>query len=228
MSKYIKWTTNHLELGYLNLLKKHFQNIGFTVTTRDYLVDNNKKYGKLYILKDDFYLNNEYRLTQDLPSGEELVKEEKTENKVAKIDSYKIQLIKEKSGKYNCPSKVRSPRDIADILNTVCKLDMQSEEVLMLITLDTKNNVTGTFEVSRGSISSSIVHPREVFKRALLMNATSIIIGHNHPTGDTTPSKQDIDVTKRIAEGGKLLGIELLDHIIVGDNYTSLKEEGYL
>jgi DNA repair protein RadC len=69
---------------------------------------------------------------------------------------------------------------------------------------------------------------REVFQKALLANAVSIILMHNHPSGDPTPSRQDIEVTKKIADAGNLIGIELLDHIIVGDSYTSLKEKGYV
>ena len=81
--------------------------------------------------------------------------------------------------------------------------------------------------MSTGSLNSSIVHPREIFKRAVLQNAASIIICHNHPSGDPTPSQEDINTTKRIYDAGKILGIELLDHVIIGDNkYTSLKEKG--
>jgi DNA repair protein RadC len=104
-----------------------------------------------------------------------------------------------------------------------------AEESMVMITLDTKNNITGLFTVSQGSLNSSIVHPREIYKRAILQNAASIIIAHNHPSGDTTPSQEDIAVTKRISEAGKLLGIELLDHIIVGDiGFCSLKERGII
>ena len=81
-----------------------------------------------------------------------------------------------------------------------------------------------------GSLNASIVHPREVMKCAILNNAASIIVGHNHPSGDPTPSREDIEVTKRLAEAGKILGIDVLDHVIVtytGKN-VSLKEKGYL
>ena len=124
-----------------------------------------------------------------------------------------------------------------DILNTVHELKDQAEEVLVLLCLNTKNKVIGNFEVSRGSIDRAIVHPREIFKRALSVNATSIIIAHNHPSGNVTPSRADIDLTKRIEECGDLLGVKLLDHVIVGERddydtwtpcYTSMKAEGYL
>lgn len=80
--------------------------------------------------------------------------------------------------------------------------------------------------VSKGNLNSSIVHPREIFKRAVLNNAASIICMHNHPSGDPTPSQNDIDITKRIDEAGELMGIPLLDHVIIGDGtYISLKEK---
>ena len=81
-----------------------------------------------------------------------------------------------------------------------------------------------------GSLNVSVVHPREVFKRAILQNANSIILMHNHPSGDPTPSKEDIDMTDRLIEAGELLGIRVLDHIVIGDenNYISLKQENLL
>ena len=79
-------------------------------------------------------------------------------------------------------------------------------------------------------MNASIVHPREVFKRALLQNANSIILLHNHPSGDPKPSKEDVDITNRLIESGDLLGIRVLDHIIIGDenNYISLKQENLI
>ena len=91
------------------------------------------------------------------------------------------------------------------------------------------DNILSKKEIFKGSLNSSLVHPREVFKEALKNSAASIIVCHNHPSGDPTPSKEDINVTKRIKECGNIMGIELLDHIIIGDNkYISLKERGYL
>ena len=79
------------------------------------------------------------------------------------------------------------------------------------------------------SLNKAIVHPREVFKTAILSNAASIMAFHNHPSGETTPSQQDIQLTNRLYEAGELLGIKLLDHLIIGDGtFTSLKEKGYL
>lgn len=96
--------------------------------------------------------------------------------------------------------------------------------------LNTKNQVVGLHKAHVGSLNASIVHPREVMKCAIFNNAASIIVSHQHPSGDPTPSKEDIEVTKRLAEAGEILGIEVLDHVIVSHTgkHVSLKEKGYL
>ena len=143
------------------------------------------------------------------------------------ISFFNLRVVKETSGRYDVDKKIQCPNDVFNIAQNVIRANEYAEENLWLITLDTKNNITGIFTVSTGSLNASIVHPREIFKRAVLQNAASIIICHNHPSGDVTPSQEDINTTKRIYEAGKILGIELLDHIIIGDNkYTSLKEKG--
>lgn len=143
------------------------------------------------------------------------------------ISFFNLRVVKETSGRYDVRKKIQSPNDIFNIAQNVIRCNEYAEENLWLITLDTKNNITGIFTVSTGSLNSSIAHPREIFKRAVLQNAASIIICHNHPSGDPAPSREDINTTKRIYDAGKILGIELLDHVIIGDNkYTSLKEKG--
>lgn len=145
------------------------------------------------------------------------------------ISFLNLRVTKESSGRYDVSKKIQSPEDIFEVIQKVIKASEYAEENLWMITLDVKNNITGIFTVSTGSLNSSIVHPREVFKRAMLQNAASIIICHNHPSGDPAPSKEDIGITKRLYEAGRILGIELLDHIIAGDNsYTSLKEKGFI
>jgi len=95
--------------------------------------------------------------------------------------------------------------------------------------LDVKNQPTAINVCHIGSLNASIVHPREVMKTAIMSNSASIIVAHNHPSGKPEPSQEDIDVTKRLAEAGKILGIELMDHLIIGeDTFISLKEKGYL
>ena len=141
-----------------------------------------------------------------------------------------LKVVKEKEINYNSnwtDKKINSPEKVAEVAISVLELHEQAEESFYIFTLDTKNKITGIFEVSRGSLNSTIVHPREIFKRALLQNASGIILVHNHPSGDPTPSREDIDVTNRLIEAGDLLGIRVLDHIIIGDesNYISFNEK---
>ena len=95
--------------------------------------------------------------------------------------------------------------------------------------MDTKNQILKEGVISIGSLNASIVHPREVFKGALELSSASLIVCHNHPSGDPSPSREDIMVTEKLVDGGKLLGIDVLDHIIIGDGrYVSLKDEGFI
>lgn len=122
---------------------------------------------------------------------------------------------------------ISSPRDIAKLLmNEMMSL---RQEILKLIMLDTKNNIIGIKDVFKGSLNTSIVHPREIFKEALKKSSSSIIICHNHPSGDPTPSKEDINITLRLKECSRIMGIDLLDHLIIGkDKFVSLKEKGII
>jgi DNA repair protein RadC len=116
-----------------------------------------------------------------------------------------------------------SPTDSAAAL--LALLQDEPTEVFAILCLTTKHRVIAYHEVSRGTLDSTLVHPREVFKAALLANAAAIIVCHNHPSGDPTPTIDDVEVTRRLAASGQVLGIELLDHIIVGDGrYYSFKE----
>lgn len=136
-----------------------------------------------------------------------------------KMEKVKSMLVENK--------KVTSPKEVYKIIAEYLK--GVDREHLVLLTLDTKNVITSITTISIGSLNTSIVHPREVFKTAILSNAASIILAHNHPSGDSTPSKEDINITDRIKESGKILGIDLLDHLIIGDDsYISLKEKGIL
>lgn len=123
--------------------------------------------------------------------------------------------------------KIRSPEDAANYLMT----DMSSlnQEHFVALFLNVKNEVLHKQTIFIGSLNSSIVHPREVFREAVKRSAASIIISHNHPSGDTTPSREDIEVTKRLAEAGSIMGIDILDHVIIGDQkFISLKDKGYM
>ena len=117
-----------------------------------------------------------------------------------------------------------SPDSVANYLFDHFR-DSYREEFLILI-LDTKNKIKASKTVSVGSINQTLVHPREVFRFAITNNANSIILSHNHPSGDPSPSHEDILITKRLQEAGKLIGIKVLDHIIIGhDRYISLREK---
>ena len=142
------------------------------------------------------------------------------------INVVKIQVVKEKNLKYEGSRQVRSAEDAAKILWEY--IGDTDREHFVVMALSTKNYVNAINTVSIGSLNATIVHPREVFKAAILANASGIIIGHFHPSGDPTPSQEDYEVTKRIVEAGKILGIDVLDHIIVGDigRFESMKMTG--
>lgn len=121
---------------------------------------------------------------------------------------------------------VRTPQDIAQLF--LDEMRHYDREHFKAALLNTKNQLLRVVTVSIGSLNASIVHPREILKPAISTSAASIILVHNHPTGDPTPSKEDIEFTKRFAKCGELMGIELLDHVIIGaGTYRSLKEGGY-
>ncbi|MGP4061565.1 RadC family protein [Halobacillus sp. H74] len=122
---------------------------------------------------------------------------------------------------------IRSPEDGADFVMEEMR-GLKQEHFICLF-LNTKNQVLHRQTIFIGSLNASIVHPREVFKEAVKRSAASIICAHNHPSGDPTPSQEDIQVTRRLKECGKMIGIELLDHLVIGDRkFISLKEKGYL
>lgn len=122
---------------------------------------------------------------------------------------------------------IRSPEDGANFVMN--EMRFLSQEHFVCLYLNTKNQVLHQQTIFIGSLNASIVHPREVFKEGFRRSAASIICIHNHPSGDPTPSREDIEVTKRLVECGKIIGIDILDHLIIGDKkYVSLKEKGYL
>lgn len=115
------------------------------------------------------------------------------------------------------------PQDVADFL--MPRLRYAAKEQFVVILLNNKNKVIGTEVVSEGSLSSSVVHPREVYAPAILHHAAAIMVAHNHPSGDTKPSIEDEEVTRQLLRSGKVLGIPMIDHVIIGDgNYYSFLE----
>ena len=122
---------------------------------------------------------------------------------------------------------IRSGRDVAQLLGPRSR-DLDKEMFFALL-LDGRHRVAQIERVSVGTLTSSMVHPREVFAPAIRASAAAIIVAHNHPSGDPTPSRQDLEVTARLADVGELVGIRLLDHVILGDpDFVSLRELGYL
>lgn len=122
---------------------------------------------------------------------------------------------------------ITTPKKVADLLSN--EMANMKQEKFRLLLLNTKNKVIRIKDVFVGSLDTAIVHPREVFNEAVKYSASKIVICHNHPSGDPTPSKEDISLTKRIRECGTLMGIELLDHVIIAKNgYFSMKEKGII
>lgn len=147
-----------------------------------------------------------------------------------RINVYSVRLVKEKGGLYDLESKkVRSPQDAVHIINTVLDMPSLPKEHFVIATLNTKNEVMGIHTIHVGTVNASLVNPRDVYQQALLNNATSVIAFHNHPSGDPSPSREDIEVTERLVSAGKLIGVDLMDHIIIGSpKFVSLKEKGYV
>ena len=151
----------------------------------------------------------------------------KQEEMVKIFSKYSLRVVKEDTFKYEVAEKVTGPEALRDMFNRIFELEELAEEQFVMITFDTKNQINGAFVVSQGSLNASVVHPREVFKRALLQNANKIAFAHNHPSGDCLPSQEDISITKRLQDAGQIIGIEVFDHIIIGSGtYYSFKEYG--
>lgn len=122
------------------------------------------------------------------------------------------------------PRIIHGPEDAAEYVQE--HLALEKKEHFCEILLNTKNHIIGWQVISVGSLTASVVHPREVFAPAIIHHATAIIVAHNHPSGDPEPSKEDIAVTQRLVKAGKIMDIQVIDHIIVGNNiYVSMKEK---
>lgn len=154
-----------------------------------------------------------------------------------RVTKYKTKLtadrkaVLEKDYSVNYPglnNMMNSPEAVVSLAKGFLHMHEETEEYMYMLCLNTKLKLTGVFEISHGNVNSSVVGTREVFQKALLGNAVSIILIHNHPSGDCKPSREDINVTKRLVEAGHIVGVDVLDHIIVGESYCSLKEKGYL
>lgn len=135
-------------------------------------------------------------------------------------------VISDEMFQYFYCSSFKNSKDIYSLFKHLSK---ESREHFIALHLDSKNKIVCIDRVSIGTLSSSIVHPREVFKSALLSSCASIAFVHNHPSGDPEPSKDDLIITRKLQEAGKIIGIQVLDHIIIGNgSYISLMEKGYI
>ena len=135
------------------------------------------------------------------------------------IDIINVQMVKERKFLYG-GNRLTTPEQAARAFVEI--LGNPDREYFVALLVDGKNRISGLHVVSEGTLNQSLVHPREVYKAAILANSAAIILAHNHPTGDVTPSKEDREITRRLKEAGDLLGIRVLDHIIVDtDSGTS-------
>lgn len=139
-------------------------------------------------------------------------------------DNDRTILVKEKDINYEYQN-MDSPKEISLMLKRLLHMDELAEEYVYLIALNTSCKILGMFLISKGTICTSLVSPREIFLRAALIGAVQIVLVHNHPSGNPVPSECDVELTKRLKAGGELLNICLADHIIIGQNsYLSFKE----
>lgn len=145
---------------------------------------------------------------------------------ILELTADKIPILVE-DNEFDCQFEaLDSPDKVISVMRPI--LQNKAEEYLYMIALTTKGKPIGIFEISHGTVNMSIGNPREIMIRALLAGATSIVLAHNHPSGDVSPSKEDITLTERVKESGKLIGIELVDHLIISNTHFSFLEERYL
>lgn len=145
-----------------------------------------------------------------------------------RINMYSVKLVKEVGVNYFLEDKITSPRIARDVIEKVLELSSSPVEKFGIIALNTKNKLVGVHVIAIGGLSQAVVEAREIFQRAILNNAASIILFHGHPSGEPDPSKEDVVFSKKIEDAGKIIGIKVLDHVVIGEGgtYISLKEHG--
>lgn len=152
--------------------------------------------------------------------------QEQVKEKVYRIQVVRLQVVKEAT-LASYARTISTPADAAELARPL--LEGADREHFLALYLDTKNRVNAVHTVSVGTLNSSAVHPREVFKAAILTNAAAVILVHNHPSGDPAPSREDRATTAKLVEAGKLLGIEVLGHIVLGEGrFCSLRQAGLM
>jgi DNA repair protein RadC len=138
-----------------------------------------------------------------------------------------VQLVRELNAPFPEPAIIRHPSDVHQLLSA--ELRFASKENFICLFLNTKNRVIFKEVISTGTLNASLVHPREVFRAAIKRSSASIVCAHNHPSGDPSPSSEDIQITCRLIDAGKIIGIDVIDHIIIGSNgFVSMKEQGII
>ena len=146
-----------------------------------------------------------------------------------KYAKYELQLKRSKVHESKVAYTATSSEDVYKFATKIMQLDRKPEENFCVITVSAKLDITGYYTVSTGTIDGSLVHPREVFKPAIVLNAAGIICLHNHPSGHCEPSNEDIKTTKRLKEAADILGIRMIDHVVIGDGcYTSFVRKGLM
>lgn len=136
------------------------------------------------------------------------------------IQKVKLQMIRESTGEYN--AKIKSPIDIVNFINEQEQYSLAPNESIIVIGLSIKNEIIYS-QVATGGVNSTFIKPADIFKPLLVANCSKFILVHNHPSGDSTPSKEDIALTDTIKAAADIMGIEFLDHVVIGDNnYTSI------
>ena len=146
------------------------------------------------------------------------------------ISRYTVKLVKEECKEYEIDNPINNVGKAAWLLNAIYDFEHLTTEMFVMLALDTKKKIIGTFIISQGIIDATLVSPRDIFQRAFLSNAKSIIVAHNHPSGNIEPSKEDKVLTKNIVDAGKVMGVEVCDSLIIcgEDNYYSFLAEGLI
>lgn len=140
---------------------------------------------------------------------------------------FELRIVRERRRGYGTMRRVREARDVYEAFRE--QFEQLDREMFVVLLLDGKNRALGFNTVSVGSLTAALVHPREVFKPAILANAASVVLVHNHPSGDPEPSQEDRAITERLKHAGDLLGIKVLDHVVIGDGtYWSFADEHLL
>jgi DNA repair protein RadC len=140
---------------------------------------------------------------------------------------FKLKVVRERQPGYGRVVRIQTAQDVFDAFHA--RAEQSDREVFLMLALDGKNHLLGFHVVSVGSLTTALVHPREVFKVAILSNAASVILLHNHPSGDPEPSAEDRAITGRLRQAGELLGIQVIDHVVIGDGrFVSMAEQNLL